>query len=95
MATKNIQFRVEDELKKKAEKVLDDLGLDLPTALRLFLKKIVKTKSIPFKIGASDSDEYSAEQIKEILLIVRDAKQGKNVSRKFDDVEELIASLKK
>ncbi len=47
---KNIQIRIEDADKTAAEKVLESLGLDMPTAIRLYMKKIVQTRSIPFSL---------------------------------------------
>ena len=34
-----IQIRIDDELKEEAVKLFNELGLDLSTAIRLFLKK--------------------------------------------------------
>jgi DNA-damage-inducible protein J len=69
MATKNIQLRLDEHLKQSAESVLDELGLDMPTALRLFLKKVVKTKAIPFRISLDEEpgDHFTPAQIREIL----------------------------
>ena len=36
-----IQVRVEEDLKRDAMKVLDKIGIDMPTAIRVFLKRIV------------------------------------------------------
>ncbi len=44
-----IQVRVDQELKDKVTEIYDDIGLDLSTAIRLFLIKSVKTKGLPFE----------------------------------------------
>ena len=36
-----LQVRVEEDLKRDAMKVLDKIGIDMPTAIRVFLKRIV------------------------------------------------------
>ena len=46
-----IAVRVDDKLKKDATEVFSELGLDMTTAVKLFLRQSVLTKSIPFKIG--------------------------------------------
>ena len=46
MAT--IQVRVSDKDKKLAEKILDSLGLDLTTAVRMFIKRIIIENGLPF-----------------------------------------------
>jgi DNA-damage-inducible protein J len=51
-ASKNLQVRVPNQLRNEANAVLADIGLDLPTAVRLYLTKIVQTRSIPFSLEA-------------------------------------------
>ena len=45
-----LQVRVEEDLKRDAIKVLDKIGIDMPTAIRVFLKRIVAEDGIPFNI---------------------------------------------
>lgn len=49
---KTLQVRVPDELRADADSVLVEIGLDMPTAIRLYLNKIVQTRSIPFDLRA-------------------------------------------
>jgi DNA-damage-inducible protein J len=49
---KTLQIRLPEGLRDKADAVLADMGLDLPTAVRLYLTKIVQTRSIPFALEA-------------------------------------------
>lgn len=51
-----IQIRIDDELKEEAVKLFNELGLDLSTAIRLFLKKSVDDKKIPFKLKTKKFD---------------------------------------
>jgi len=48
--TTNVQIRIDTKLKNEAEKTLNKLGLDLPTAFRIFLNKINITGGIPFPV---------------------------------------------
>lgn len=43
-----------------ALEILDDIGLDLGTAVRVFLYKVDEQMGIPFKLGADSEDEYDA-----------------------------------
>lgn len=49
---KTLQIRLPQELREEADSVLGAIGLDMPTAVRLFLTKIVQTRSIPFALEA-------------------------------------------
>ena len=50
MATTNINIRTDSELKAKAQAVLASLGLDMSTAINVFLNQIVYKEAIPFEI---------------------------------------------
>lgn len=50
---KTLQVRIPDQLRHDADAVLAAIGLDLPTAVRLYLNKIVQTRSIPFSLQAT------------------------------------------
>jgi DNA-damage-inducible protein J len=51
-AMKTLQVRISDDLRSDADVVLNEIGLDMPTAIRLYLNKIVQTRSIPFSLEA-------------------------------------------
>lgn len=48
--TSPINIMVDKKVKENATKVLDELGLSMSMAITVYLKQIVKTKSIPFRI---------------------------------------------
>ncbi len=50
---KTLQVRIPDQLRDQADTVLADIGIDMPTAVRLYLTKVVQTRSIPFSLEAS------------------------------------------
>ena len=47
-----ISLRVDDELKRCAERTLDDIGLSMSTAINIFLKAVVRENRIPFELSA-------------------------------------------
>lgn len=49
-----LQVRVDDELKNQASAVYDALGVDLSTAVRMFLKKSVLVGGVPFDTKIDD-----------------------------------------
>ena len=50
MATVVLQTRVDTETKLEAESLFDSLGLDITTAIRLFLRQSINQQKIPFDI---------------------------------------------
>ena len=97
MAQTNIQIRVDSTLKKQAEKVLGDVGLDMPTAFRVFLKKLVATKSIPFSISSEDApaETISPQFERRVLAALDEARDKKRRNGPFHTAEELIAHLRR
>jgi DNA-damage-inducible protein J len=55
--TTTIQIRVPVQLRDEVSAVLDSMGLDLPTAIRVYLSKVVQTRRIPFALEAEPAAE--------------------------------------
>jgi len=51
-ATTTLQIRVPLQLRDEVSAVLESMGLDLPTAIRVYLSKVVLTRRIPFALEA-------------------------------------------
>ena len=53
--TSLVQARIDSTLKQDAENLFKDLGLDIPTAIRLFLAQCVKREGLPFEVSRPQS----------------------------------------
>lgn len=83
-----IAVRVDDQLKKEATAIFNELGLDMSTAVKLFLKQSVLTKSIPFKISL---DEYSKEEVEQAKKDIQKLVKEKSEVVKLDfDEQDII-----
>ena len=62
MPSSLLQFRIDNRLKEEASHVFAQLGLDLPTAVRIFLTRSVQVRGIPFvmQLPSEDSDSNPA-----------------------------------
>ncbi len=87
-----LQIRIDEEIKSKAKLILDALGLDLSTAIKLFLIKVIHVKGIPFTIITENG--MTLKQELSILKASDEAKRGINVTGPMEAVEA-IAYLKK
>lgn len=58
MATTTVTIRMDESLKKQAEILFDEMGLNMTTAITLFTKAVVRQHRIPFEITA---DPFFAE----------------------------------
>ena len=60
MATKTITVRVDEDTKREAEVVLDDIGLSMTMLFNACLKAVVREKRVPFALVTS---EYEFKQM--------------------------------
>ena len=85
-----IAVRVDDQLKKEATALFNELGLDMSTAIKLFLKQSILTKSIPFKLDLYER-EYTKEEVeqakKDIQRLVKE--KSKLVKLDFSKQEDI------
>ena len=52
MTTANVNVRTDAAVKAQAKQIFESIGLDLSTAVNLFLKQAVKVNNLPFVVGA-------------------------------------------
>ena len=73
MAAKNVTFRLDETLKKQAEIIYESMGLNMSTALQLFVTQTVTKGSIPFSIEADDTARYKAFVLRELAESKKEA----------------------
>ena len=83
-----IQIRTNPKTKKDAQKVLSKLGLDLSTAINVYLVQIVATQSIPFQIVTENGFTPAEEQkmLKEAAWAMKYGKRYSSTKEMFDDI---------
>lgn len=81
-----INLRIDEDIKKNAEKVLDDLGLSMSAAITVFLKKVGREHRIPFELTADPF--YSKDNVHYLEQIMNDIKDGKANFTKHDLIED-------
>lgn len=89
--SENINIRIEPELKKEAEETLEYLGLTMAEAIKLFLKQVTLTDSIPFKIEKPKYNKETLESMKEAMAMMENPEKYKA----YSNVNELMEDLNK
>ena len=79
----NLSIRINRELKENAEALFGELGMNLTTALNVFLRQAVRQGGIPFSIQADPF--YSEKNLAHLRRVAADMDAGRNVA-----VHELI-----
>ena len=68
-----IQFRADRQLKDDVTQLLESLGLDLPTALRMFLVRTRIERGLPFSVTLPESEASRATGISAFQALRRQA----------------------
>jgi len=95
--TSNFTFRINSKLKSDAEKLYSELGINLTSAINLFLHQSVRDKEMPFKPSMREaahdlSSHIPNYQTLAALQEVEDIKKGK-IPKQSLTAEELIKEL--
>lgn len=87
----NVNIRIDEDLKEKAEAVFSDLGITSTTAITMFFKQVVRSNGIPFSLKASVPNKKTRRAIKEVERLEKKPKKHKT----FNSVNSLLKDLKK
>lgn len=85
-STVNLNIRMEKNLKEQLDELCKELGLTTSTAINIFAKAMVRKQALPFKLSLNTEN-------KKTLKAIQNVEAGKNLSRKFKSVDELIEDL--
>ncbi|EGP4892465.1 type II toxin-antitoxin system RelB/DinJ family antitoxin [Enterococcus faecium] len=77
-----LNIRIDDELKEQAREVYEEIGMDLSTAVIVFLKQSVRERKLPFQPGNEPREDMIARY---------EAENG--ITTKVSSVDELMEKL--
>lgn len=63
MAQASVNFRIDAELKESVEEICKKMGMNLTTAITVFLTKVAQERRIPFEITADADSFYSQDNM--------------------------------
>lgn len=80
----NVSFRTDDETKARAAELFRDLGLDMSTAINMFLRQSIVSNGIPFR----PHRESSASALARAEVESRSGASFRNVAEMMADLSE-------
>lgn len=83
----NLQIRIDDTLKTDAQKVAEELGTDLPGAIRIFLAQMVKENGFPF-IPTNDPF-YASKNLAALRLSAMQVAAGNVIFKNMDELRSM------
>ena len=72
MTTTNLNIRTEKAIKEQAEEIFNELGLNMTTAINIFLRTAIRESGIPFELILDVPNETTAAAIEEGRKLLAD-----------------------
>ena len=89
MSKVSTNISLDAKTKAKAQVMLADLGLDLSTAVNIFLRQMLYEGGIPFSITREIPNQTTLAAMKEAQEMVRSPEQY----RKYDNVDGMMEDI--
>ena len=86
MNNTSMTVRTDKEIKQQAQSIFSDLGIDMSTAINVFLRQAIKHKGFPFDVTLEIPNEITKKAL-------ADAEKGIDVYGPFNSVTELMEDL--
>lgn len=80
-----LNISVDKNVKETSERVLEDLGLDLETAINIFLRQVIRVNGIPFEIKSLNNETIKA--IEDSICLANDNSKGYS---NIDDLKKVL-----
>ncbi len=88
MATTNLNIRTDKEIKEQAEIIFSELGLNMTTAINIFLRTAIRENGIPFALKLDIPNEITESAIEEGRKITYD-----DSVKGYSNIDDLKAAL--
>ncbi len=96
MASNVLQVRVDEKLRAKAAAIYEELGIDLQTAVRIFLKRSVMVNGLPFGMTLGERQDMSAIEGIRAIQSMRELAEKSGLSEmSLDEINEEIAASRR
>jgi DNA-damage-inducible protein J len=83
----NVTIRVDESVKKQSEQVFNELGLNITTAVNVFMRAVARQQKIPFELTLAEADPFfnSANQAR-LALSKKQIEQGSVILKTAQDL---------
>ena len=86
MSKTSMSIRLDSEVKEQAQQVFNSLGMDMTTAINIFLRQAIQYQGLPFDVRLDES--------RKLMEVLTDLEQNRNMSQSFGSVSDLMEDLR-
>jgi DNA-damage-inducible protein J len=72
-----VNIRIDDGLKERADSLFAELGLNMTTAVNIFVRQVVRQGGMPFEITTKTDPFYSESNMRVLRQSIKEADEGK------------------
>ena len=89
MSTSNMSIRIDSDVKAKAQALFSALGIDMTTAINIFLRQAIQHQGIPFNVTLTKPNQETLDAMSEVV----DMKIHPEKYKGYTDVDEMMKEL--
>ena len=93
MKNDTIQVRIDPEIKKEAEAIINEMGLTLSSAVQLFLTQVIQKREIPFKVVAHKPNWKTRAAMRETERMIKHPERYKTYSSHEELLKEVLDEM--
>ena len=86
MPKTSMSIRLDSEVKEQAQQVFSNLGMDMTTAINIFLRQAIQYQGLPFDVRLDEN--------RKLLEVLTDLDQNRNMSQSFESISDLMEDLR-
>ena len=94
----NVNIRIDSDIKKQADQLFNDFGLNFTTAINAFIRQALRERAIPFQIRVVMPEQNRSVILasgKEIMRELQDESVKNGLDKMtLDDINALIAEVR-
>lgn len=94
MSSTVVQVRMDESLRSDATAIAEQLGLDLPTAIRVFLKKMVAERAVPFALALPRETPVAVDGLAAMRELGRRAEDEGLSEMPLEEIDAEIAAVR-
>ncbi len=87
MAQSLVNIRMDENVKKKMEKLCNELGITVSAAFNIFARKMIRENGIPFDVSADPF--YSESNMIAIDQSIKEFDEGKTITKTLEELEAM------
>ena len=84
MSKTSMSIRLDSEVKEQAQQVFNNLGMDMTTAINIFLRQAIQYQGLPFDVRLDEN--------RKLIQVLTDVDQHRNMSQSFESVSNLMGA---